>query len=335
MKSNSTLILFLSFFILLFSQIRALEVELSIDGIVGKLPAKLCWIMEQLKVNKDLPKKVLLLHGKPGNGKTTLARKFAEYIGGEFISIAGPSIVGSYVGQGAQNVSEVFNAATNRVIESNGKTTIIFVDEIDAIASNLKTEFRAEHKVALQQLWLEIDKHKGDRKIFVIFATNHLDKLDKTFLDRFGGNVFEIKNPDHQMRRQVIEYYFGKYDLILEEETLEKLAKQTDGLSVRAIEDLINDVYIVAHLNNKGMITNGMLFDALKQTKSKFDNNVTDEEEREKKWQRASVIVSVISGILSAAVNSIYLGQFINSLNASGSKSPFVEEALKIASTSH
>jgi SpoVK/Ycf46/Vps4 family AAA+-type ATPase len=293
--------------------ISALGADLNLDGMVGTLPAKLCWIMEQLKENKDLPKKVLLLHGKPGNGKTTLARKIAEYIDGEYISIAGPGIVGSYVGQGAQNIADAFNAAATRVVESMGKTVIIFIDEIDAIASNIKTEFRAEHKVALQRLWLAIDEHKGDRKIFVIFATNHLEKLDKTFLDRFGGNVFEIKNPDYAMRRKVIEYYFAKQNLVIEEPTLDKLAKKTDGLSVRAIEDLINDVYVVSQLNNKGMITNGMIFDALKQTKSKFENNASDEEEREKKWQKASLIVSVVGGILSATLNTYYLGNIIGS----------------------
>lgn len=313
MITKTSFAFILSFFIAFISlPMAALDAELNLDGMVGALPAKLCWIMEQLKDNRDLPKKVLLLHGKPGNGKTTLARKIADYINGEFISIAGPGIVGSYVGQGAQNVADVFNAAANRVIESVGKTVVIFIDEIDAIASNLKTEFRAEHKVALQRLWLAIDEHKNDRKIFVIFATNHLDKLDKTFLDRFGSNVFEIKNPDYLMRRKVIEYYFGKKNLILQEPTFEKLARKTDGLSVRAIEDLINDVYVVAQLNNKGIITNGMIFDALKQTKSKFDNNASDEEEREKKWQKVSLIVSIVSGILSAAVNSYYLSSTFN-----------------------
>lgn len=297
-------ILFILFFA---STLNALEIELNLEGLVGKLPIKFAWIMEQLKLKKNLPKKVLLLHGKPGNGKTTLARKCAEYINGEFISIAGPGIVGSYVGQGAQNIVDAFAAALTKITETN-KTVVIFIDEIDAIASNVKTEFRAEHMAALQRLWLAIDEHKNNEKIFVIFATNHLNRLDKTFLDRFGGNVFEIKNPDAQMRRQVIEHYFGTHDLVLEEPTMSKLVKQTEDLSVRAIEDLINDVYVMAHLNNRGTITNEMLFDSLKQTRGKFENNSADEEERDKKLQKASTIISIVSGVLSATVNIIYLG---------------------------
>jgi AAA+ superfamily predicted ATPase len=284
--------------------------EIKLDEMVGRLPIKLTWIIKQLKERRPISKRILLLHGKPGNGKTTLARKIAQAADFDFIDVAAPSIVGSYVGQGAQNVATLFETAFKRNIETD-RPVLIFIDEIDAIASNVKTEFRAEHKVALQQLWLEIDKYKKDDRFYIILATNHMDKLDRTFLDRFGGNVIEIALPDACARKEIIKFYSDKLDISFKDETIEELVTKSEGLSVRAIEDLINDTYMTAQISNNGIISKAMLLEALKQTKHKFDVNKTDEEENDKKLQKISTYVSIISGVLSAAVNAITLGQII------------------------
>jgi SpoVK/Ycf46/Vps4 family AAA+-type ATPase len=284
--------------------------DFTIDGMVGKQPIKLCWIIKQLIENKELPKTFLLLHGKPGNGKTTVARKIAELTGRDFLSLDGPSIVQSYVGQGAQNIVELFNKAHELILQSNfTKRVVIFIDEIDAIASSNNTEFRAEHKSALQQLWLDLDKCKGDQWIFVIFATNHLDKLDKTFLDRLGGNVIELKNPDAQTRQSVFTHYFGKANINVNPSIMAKLVKKTDGLSVRSLEDIVGDLRMMAEVSNKGIITQAMLWDSVKQTRAKFIK--TDDPDSEKKLQKISTYISIISGALSSTVNSLYLASLL------------------------
>jgi len=90
-----------------------------------ELPLRRPEIFERLGV--EAPKGVLL-HGAPGTGKTLLARAVANEAGANFISLAGPEIFSKWYGQTEQNLRKVFQDA-----EKNAPT-IIFIDEIDAIA---------------------------------------------------------------------------------------------------------------------------------------------------------------------------------------------------------
>ena len=282
--------------------------DFTINGMVGKQPAKLYWLIKQL--NEDtLTKRCLILHGKPGNGKTTLANKIAELTKSKLLRLDAPSIVNSYVGQGAHNIANLFDDAQHIASQDNNRV-IIFIDEIDAIASNVKTEFRSEHKIALQQLWLEIDKHKNNKNIFIIFATNHVEKLDRTFLDRFGGNVVEIKNPDTHTRKQILEHYFSNVQVILPEAKLNTLTKKTEGLSIRCLEDLAHEIYMTASMTNGGIVSDAIIWGALQQTKSKFDNNTSDDTD-EKQLQKIATIVGIAAGALSVIIHSHYICNLI------------------------
>ncbi|MCX5922879.1 MAG: ATP-binding protein [Candidatus Dependentiae bacterium] len=279
-----------------------------IDGMIGKQPTKLYWLMKQIN-DETVTKRCLILHGKPGNGKTTLASKIAQLTNSKFLRLDAPSIVNTYVGQGAHNVANLFEDAQSIASQDNSKV-IVFIDEIDAIASNVKTEFRSEHKIALQQLWLEIDKQKNNKNIFIIFATNHLEKLDRTFLDRFGGNVIEIKNPDAPTRKQILEHYFSNVTITLPSSTLNTLVKKTEDLSIRCLEDLAYDVHMTAAMTNHGIITDAIIWDALHQTKSKFANNISDDAD-EKRWQKISTMVGIVGTSLGIIIHSHYICNLI------------------------
>ena len=279
-----------------------------IEGLVGKQPAKICWLIQRLK-REELGevgiKNRFIFYGPPGNGKTTLVHKIAALTDSELMALDGPSIVESYVGRGARNIKNFFADVQERV-EKTGKRVIAFIDEIDAIAANNKTEFRSEHESALQQLWLELDKCKHNQQVFVFFATNHFKKLSKTFLDRFGGNVIEIANPDRQTRRQVLEHYFSKAHIPLESGLLDELVKKTDSLSIRCLEDFAGDVKMAVDIESASTATPALVWETLHVIRKKFEHHVSDEE-RDTRLQKVSTYVAIVSGVLASYMNLRYL----------------------------
>lgn len=284
--------------------LSAFDESYMVDGLVGKQPAKICWLVQQLKkddVGEVGIKNRFIFYGPPGNGKTTLVHKIAALTGSELMRLDGPSIVESYVGRGARNIKNFFADAQTRV-EQTGRRVIAFIDEIDAIAANNKTEFRSEHESALQQLWLELDSCKDNPQIFVFFATNHFDKLNKTFLDRFGGNIVEIVNPDQETRRLVLKHYFSKSHLQVTEPLLHELAKKTDGLSIRCLEDLATDVKITMDIEKTDASIDSKIWSTLSVVKKKYEQHVSDEQ-KDARLQKINTYVAIASGALAIAVN--------------------------------
>ncbi len=228
-----------------------------IVGMVGKQPKLLCWLMHQFKQSmrgNAFFLNRLLLDSTPGNGKSTLAKKFAQETDSIFIARSACSMVERYVGQGAANVIDMFTKA-RELGKQHGKKIVIFIDEIDALASSNDSEFRAEHKAALQQLWIELDACKEDPTIFIICATNEFKKLSNPFLDRFGCNTLEIPNPDETLCKQVLNHFFDKAHVAINPTLLNELASKSKELSIRSLEDMVYGIKMAADLDNNGKVS--------------------------------------------------------------------------------
>jgi SpoVK/Ycf46/Vps4 family AAA+-type ATPase len=280
-----------------------------IRGMIGKPPSKVWWIIKQLLLQDEtdgplLIKNRLILHGAPGNGKSTLARMIAELTDRVFIQLDGPSIVNKFQGSGAEKVEQLFKDVISN-IEIYGTKAIIFIDEIDAIAVNTENEHRGDHKAALQQLWLELDRYKNDPRIFVVVATNHFKKLDNIFLDRFGNNIIELKNPGPTKRKAVLVHYLAQRAITLDDDLIDVLIAKSRGLSVRSLEDFASDIHMMAAMENNGVVTKTMALKVLNDIKSKFEKE--SDEEWKKKLDRVNTYVSIVSGTLSSLINSLIL----------------------------
>src|SRR3989338_6925493 len=148
------------------------------------------------------PPKGILLHGPPGTGKTLLAKAVANESGAKFFVINGPEVMSKFYGESEENIRKVFEQA-----EKNAPS-IIFIDEIDAIAPK-REEVRGEvEKRVVSQMLTLMDGLKSRGKIIVIGATNIPNALDPALRrpGRFDREI-EIGIPNKEGRREILQIH--------------------------------------------------------------------------------------------------------------------------------
>jgi len=164
-----------------------------------ELPLKHPEIFERLGI--EAPKGVLL-HGPPGTGKTLLAKAVANETNSHFILINGPEIMSKYYGQSEENLRKKFEEA-----EKNAPS-IVFIDEIDAIASK-REEIKGEvERRVVAQLLALMDGLKSRGKVVVIAATNVPNILDPALRrpGRFDREI-EIGVPSEEGRLNILKIH--------------------------------------------------------------------------------------------------------------------------------
>ena len=185
-----------------------------------ELPLKHPELFEALGIE---PPKGLLLHGPPGTGKTLLAKAVANETNANFISINGPEIMSKYYGQSEENLRKKFEEA------EKDAPSIIFIDEIDAIASKREeSRGEVERRVVAQMLTL-MDGLKTRGKIIVIGATNIHNDLDPALRrpGRFDREI-EIGAPDKDGRHKILRIHTRNMPLT-KNVNLKKIAEITHG----------------------------------------------------------------------------------------------------------
>ncbi|MFX0031627.1 MAG: CDC48 family AAA ATPase [Candidatus Hodarchaeota archaeon] len=148
------------------------------------------------------PPKGVLLRGPPGCGKTLLARAVANESEAHFISINGPEIMSKFYGESEKKLRKIFEEAEEK------NPSIIFIDEIDAIAPKRETVTgEVERRVVAQLLALMDGLHSRGR-VIVIGATNRPNSLDSALRrpGRFDREI-EIKVPNEKGRREIFQIH--------------------------------------------------------------------------------------------------------------------------------
>lgn len=185
-----------------------------------ELPIKHPEIFDRLGIE---PPRGVLLYGPPGTGKTLLARAVAGETEANFILLNGPEIMSKFYGESEKKVREIFEEA-----EKNAPT-IIFIDEIDAIAPKREDSMGEVEKRVVSQILTKMDGLNSRGKVVVIGATNRPEALDPALRrpGRFDREI-EVGVPDKNGRLAILKIHTRGMPL---DETvdLEMLSKRTHG----------------------------------------------------------------------------------------------------------
>jgi len=182
-----------------YEDIGGLEREVSRVREMVELPLKHGRVFERLGI---LAPKGVLLYGPPGTGKTLLARAVAAESRVHFIHINGPEIMRKFYGESEARLREVFENAARHA------PTILFIDEIDAVAPKRADVSGEVEKRVVAQLLSLMDGFVSRGQVIVIGATNIPETIDPALRrpGRFDREI-EIGVPNTQARLQILRIH--------------------------------------------------------------------------------------------------------------------------------
>ena len=194
------------------------------------------------RLGAKIPKGVLLV-GRPGTGKTLLAKAVAGEAGVPFFHMSGSDFVEMFVGVGASRVRDLFDQGRKNA------PCILFIDEIDAVGRTRGAGYGGGHderEQTLNQLLVEMDGFETDKGVIIVAATNRPDVLDPALLrpGRFDRQVV-VAMPDVKERHAILKIHSSKL-LLGKDVDLSVLARATSGSSGADIANIVNEAALFA-----------------------------------------------------------------------------------------
>jgi transitional endoplasmic reticulum ATPase len=203
-----------------YEDIGGLQEEIQRIREMVELPLRHPELFQRLGIE---PPKGVLLHGPPGCGKTLLARAVANESEANFFSINGPEIMSKFYGESEARLREMFQQA------QQNSPSIIFIDELDAIAPKREEVTGEVERRVVAQLLALMDGLAGRGNVIVIGATNRPGALDPALRrpGRFDREI-EIGVPDKQGRHEILQIHTRGMPLAKDVD-MKKLFEMTHG----------------------------------------------------------------------------------------------------------
>ena len=197
-----------------------------------EIPIKHPEIFQRLGVE---PPKGVLLHGPPGTGKTLLAKAVANESEAHFTLLNGPEVMSKFYGESEKKIRDIFENA-----EKNAPS-IIFIDELDAIAPKREDVSGEVERRVVSQLLTMMDGLKNRGKVIVIGATNRPNAIDPALRrpGRFDREI-DISVPDKAGRLSILKIHTRGMPLT-KDVKLEELASVTHGFVGADLESLAKE----------------------------------------------------------------------------------------------
>ena len=221
----------------------------------------------------------ILLYGKPGTGKTLIAKAIAGEAKVPFISMSGSEFIEMFAGLGASRVRKLFEKA------KKVSPCIVFIDEIDAIGARRTggSGAESENNQTLNQLLVEMDGFNTDETVIVLAATNRPEMLDKALLrpGRFDRQIM-IAAPDQRGREEILKIHSENKPLG-EDINLKDIAANTAGFTGAELANVLNEAAIIATTRHHEKIVMDDLEEAVKKVTVGLQKNSRVISDKDKK----------------------------------------------------
>ena len=246
-----------------------------LDEIKEALKETVEWPLKYADLFKKLdtkPPKGIILHGKPGTGKTYLAKALASESGVNFISVKGPQILSRYIGESEKGVRELFRLA------KQASPCILFLDEIDSLTPRRTADSSGSGVIerVIGQFLTEMDGIEDLNGVIVLAATNRIDLIDPALLrsGRFDL-IFELPLPDEKIREKIFHIHTRNKPLG-KKVNLKKLSINTEGLTGSDIEFICRKAVMlcIRALIEMKAAKSGSVLDDISISESHFDEAI-------------------------------------------------------------
>lgn len=172
--------------------------------------------------------RAVLFEGPPGTGKTSSARVIATQAGVPLVYLPLEAIVSKWYGEAEKRLAALLTAC-----EAFRDGCIVFLDEVDSLATARGEGMHEATRRTLGVLLRHLDGFDADKRTVVIAATNRRADLDAALLSRFATSVhFGLPGPEDRAR--ILEHYAKQ----LPPEDLRRLAEASPGLAGRDLRDI-------------------------------------------------------------------------------------------------
>lgn len=181
------------------------------------------------------PHSGILLYGPPGCGKTLIAKVLASESEANFYSINGPEIMNKYYGETEARLRDIFKEA------KENSPSVIFIDEIDAIAPKREEAYGDVEKRVVAQLLALMDGLAERGQVIVLGATNRPESIDPALRrpGRFDREI-EISVPNADGRLEILHIHTRGMPLD-EDVDLKTLAAELHGYTGADIKSLCRE----------------------------------------------------------------------------------------------